>query len=320
MKKFFIVGCPRSGTTMLQQALNRHSQIIIPPETKFFFSFFGHSQKRQSRHVERLNRDLHIRLPAPAKAIRTAPEGRAFYEIMAQQYAERVRKRGCVYFGEKTPEHSGQLPRIRECFPGAKILVLFRDGRDVASSLSRMPWMPSNLYVNFIVWLYYSRVLGAAVRAATANCYCVRYEDIVAAPQTQLAAILRFLELPYEPAVADGYGNHEGIPTREVAWKERALRPITTERVGIFRSELSDEQIELLERLGREALPALGYPLRTSGMRPLSLAFLFRLTFGLSRFCAQLPWQSMIQELCCRSFLELRPGTSARASFATATA
>jgi len=34
MKQFFIVGCPRSGTTMLQQALNRHPEIAIPPETK----------------------------------------------------------------------------------------------------------------------------------------------------------------------------------------------------------------------------------------------------------------------------------------------
>src|SRR5215831_4421176 len=56
--KFFIVGCPRSGTTMVQQALNRHSQIVIPPETKFFFSFYGHSLAQQARHVRRLNADL----------------------------------------------------------------------------------------------------------------------------------------------------------------------------------------------------------------------------------------------------------------------
>jgi hypothetical protein len=37
MEKFFIVGCPRSGTTMVQQALNRHSRVAIPPETKYFF-------------------------------------------------------------------------------------------------------------------------------------------------------------------------------------------------------------------------------------------------------------------------------------------
>src|ERR1700722_15108612 len=37
MDKFFIVGCPRSGTTVLQQALNRHSRIVVAPETRFFY-------------------------------------------------------------------------------------------------------------------------------------------------------------------------------------------------------------------------------------------------------------------------------------------
>ena len=58
MKKLFIVGCPRSGTTLLQQALNRHSQIVIPPETKYFFSFLGHTRRCQHRHIDRLNADL----------------------------------------------------------------------------------------------------------------------------------------------------------------------------------------------------------------------------------------------------------------------
>src|SRR5271168_3759057 len=113
MKKFFIIGCPRSGTTMVQQALNRHSQIVIPPETKVFFSFFGQSRKRQLRHLERLNQDLNIRLPRPKARVDSLAEGRAFYESMARRYLERLEKQDAVYFGEKTPEHTGHLPRIQ---------------------------------------------------------------------------------------------------------------------------------------------------------------------------------------------------------------
>src|SRR5437868_932206 len=141
MKKFFIVGCPRSGTTMVQQALNRHSRIVIPPETKFFFSFFGHPRRVQLRHLKRLNTDLGINLAEPAGRISSVADGRAFYDAMARQYLERLQRTDAAYFGEKTPEHTGHLPRIQQLFPDAKILVLYRDGRDVAVSLSKMPWM-----------------------------------------------------------------------------------------------------------------------------------------------------------------------------------
>jgi hypothetical protein len=304
MDQFFILGCPRSGTTMVQQALNRHSQIVIPPETKFFFSLFGHPRQAQHRHIDRLNADLKINLAKPAKALRTDAEGRAFYEAMGRQYLARVQKPNVTAFGEKTPEHTGHLPRIRRLFPAAKILVLYRDGRDVAASLSRMPWMSSNVYVNFLVWLYYYWVVQSEKRKSHANLYFVRYEDIVAEPEKRLGAILQFLELPYEPAVAEGWGNREGIPEREYAWKARALRKISTERVGAFRHELTDDQIAILERLGREPLLSLGYPLRTDGNQPLSLSFFVNLSYTFSRFLSRLPWSALMTELFCRLFAD----------------
>lgn len=68
MQHLFIVGCPRSGTTMLQQAFNRHSQIVIPPETKFFSDFYRRS-RHQRRHWARNQADLQL-AQAP-------PDGRA---------------------------------------------------------------------------------------------------------------------------------------------------------------------------------------------------------------------------------------------------
>jgi hypothetical protein len=303
MEKFFIVGCPRSGTTMVQQALNRHSAVVIPPETKFFFAFFGHSRARQLRHLRRLNEDLRIDLPVPATRVASISEGRAFYEAMARQYLERVGKKGAIYFGEKTPEHTSHLPAIRQLFPSAKIVVLYRDGRDVAVSLSKMLWASPDVYVNFVVWLYYSWVLRPEMAPGRPDVYCARYEDVVAAPEKAFRGILGFLGLPYEPAVAEGFGNREGVPEREYAWKGRALQKITPDRVGIFRQELTAAQTETLERMGRQALPVLGYPLLTDGKGPLSLGFLLGLSLNLWRFVYRLPWQSVVKELFARTRL-----------------
>jgi hypothetical protein len=316
--KFFILGCPRSGTTMVQQALNRHSRIAIPPETKFFFSFFGHSQACQARHLERLNADLDIDLPAPPAPVRTLPEGRAFYEQMAQQYLQRLGKPDVTHFGEKTPEHTGHLPRILQMFPTAKIIVLYRDGRDVAHSLTKVPWMSSDLYVNFLVWLYYQRIVQKAMHSGHPNLHFARYEDIVADPERELGGMLRFLGLPYQRAVAEGHGNSEGIPQREYGWKGRALQRITTARAGLFQQELSEDQVAILERLGHRALTSLGYPLLTDGTRSLSLTFWCGLAWNLARLAWRLPWHSVAHEfvghpvLCPSAHAPQRPVAVAR--------
>lgn len=286
---------------MVQQALNRHSQIVIPPETKYFFAFFGRSRHRQLRHLRRLNADLGIQLAPPPGRVHTEPAGRAFYEALADAYTRRLGKTDAVYFGDKTPEHTGYLPRIRTLFPEAKILVVYRDGRDVAVSLSRMPWMPSDVYVNFAVWLYYQWVIRAARHEFGAQIYLARYEDIVADPAREFGRILDFLGLPNEPAVANGHGNKDGIPEREYAWKARALERITPARVGSFQRELTPTQLGVLEQLGRNTLSGLGYPLVTAGTGSVPLAIRCRLLFNLARFALGLPPDAVVSELLLRA-------------------
>jgi hypothetical protein len=172
----------------------------------------------------------------------------------------------------------------------------------VASSLSRMPWMSSNLYVNFTIWLYYNSIVQEARRSGCSNMYFARYEDIVADPEKEFTEILHFLGAAYEPAVAAGHGNREGVPERELPWKSRALQPITKERIGVFRDELTSDQIEILERLGKDALSSLGYPLLTGGERSLSPAFYLLLAYHLARFVYRLPWNSVAKELVSRLF------------------
>src|SRR5207302_4490013 len=139
-------------------------------------------------------------------------EARSFYEDMSSQYVAGLGKKGVGHFGEKTPEHTGHLHAIQQLYPDAKILVLYRDGRDVALSLTRTPWMPAGLYVNFLVWLYYQRIVARVQQSAHPNFYFARYEDIVANPEKEFSGILQFLDLPYEQAVAHGCGNIEGVP------------------------------------------------------------------------------------------------------------
>jgi len=289
VRKFFIVGCPRSGTTVLQQALNRHTEIVIPPETKYFYCWYGKSAKQQSAHLQRINADLRVNVVASRRGVRAPDEGAAFFERLADAYLERLGRQDAVCFGEKTPEHTGQLGQIRSVFPNAKLLFIYRDGRDVALSLSKMPWMHCDLYTGFVIWLYYYRILKRERQRPSLDTCFARYEDLATHPARELGRVLEFLGVPFEPAVAEGWGNQEGVPRRELAWKGRAIEKISTARIGVWRRELSKPQIGRLERLGRKALRDLGYPLCGPRTRPLPPWFVAALGWRVLRTVTRLP-------------------------------
>ncbi|RMG39436.1 MAG: sulfotransferase [Planctomycetota bacterium] len=259
LRPIFILGCPRSGTTMLQQALNRHSQIAVPPELKFFSHFYRRSRRGQLRHWKRICTDLELDLAPPTFSVTAPTEARAIWEQIARAYLARVGRPAVRCFGDKTPENTSRIRRIREVFPEARILFLYRDGRDVAVSLSGVPWLRCGIYGGLMVWLYYYRFLREELDRAQPDVLPLCYETIVADPESAFRRILEFLELPYEPAVARGHGNRDGIPVRELAWKARALEPISDRFVGNARRLLGREQVERLNRIAGRALFRLGY-------------------------------------------------------------
>lgn len=300
MQKFFIVGCSRSGTTVLQQALNRHPAIAIPPETGYFSEFLGHSRMGQRQHLKRLNRDLEIELPPPPRRVREPEEAVAFFERLAALYVARLGRPEIAWFGEKTPQHLLHIHRLARLFPGAKVLLVYRDGRDVAASLCRVPWAPDDLYLNFAWWLRYYRWHRRAEALRSIDLLPVRYETLVTRPEAVLREVVEFLDLPYQPAMAGEHGNREGVPEREHAWKGRALGRITAERVDRWRRELSPTQIARLERWGGWALEELGYQLVTDRSRPLPATFFLRLCWHRARWLARCTPRLLAKELLAR--------------------
>jgi len=295
MEKFFIVGCPRSGTTMLQQALNRHSRIVIPPETSFFF-LLGFPRKDQRQHVARINSDLDINLRFPATGLGDSKAVRELYERMADLYLHRLGRPHVALFGDKSPEHLLRLTDIFHTFPNAKTILIYRDGRDVALSLKKVPWLFRDLDLNFAVWLHYYRKQQRWLNAPPPNLHVVKYEELVTEPEAEFRKMVAFLGLDYEPQVADGAGNQEGILEKEWAWKGQACAPITTSRIGLWRRELSAPEVARLERWGGPALRSLGYELVTGGSQPLPLLFFPHLYTKMVFWLAKQPSSRMGRE------------------------
>jgi len=273
---FFIVGAPRSGTTLLQQALNRHSQIAIPPETAYL-TFLKCSAKVQREHLQRINADLQIALPMPMGRIWRPEEANGLFWEMARQYLQQANRSEVTHFGEKSPEHQRRLQLLWQTFPDAKVILIYRDGRGVAHSCTKLPWMSPDLYVNFALWLHYYQIQKRVAAAKNPHLLIVKYEDLATNPEQELRKVLTFLDLPFEDAVAHGRGNRDGIAAWEFPWKSSALERINTTRMTTWRRDLSTEQISILESWGGRALRELGYELATNGKGRLPLFFYPRL-------------------------------------------
>lgn len=262
---------------MLQQALARHSQIVIPPETAFFADFVGRSRPRQLHQIRSINADLKIALAEPARRVTSADEVKHIYEEMVRQYVEQVGAEGVTWFGEKTPRHLRYYGRILELFPEGRIMVIYRDGRDVALSLAAAPWGPSDVYYHFARWLVDLTWQARVERDGGSRVCFVKYENLVARPADELQRLAAFLDLPYEAPMAEGRGKAGDLLEREQGWKARAVEPITTTRAERWRKELSEDQNAHLERWGGETLRVLGYEMVTDGKRGLPAMFFPRL-------------------------------------------
>jgi Sulfotransferase family len=269
----FIVGSPRSGTTLLKNLLGRHPSIAICRETRFFADIyrrraaFGPLENLQNRQrlvdqylstaqVKRLQVDLS---GLRQRLLDEATSYPALLATMMRYYAD---FHGKERYGEKTPHHSFCTEMLSDWYPGASIIHLVRDPRDVVASLQRMPWAPKSILNNASMWLLFNR---AAERSRHRPGYLlVHYEKLVTSPDQELARICGHIgeEWPASLTVPTD-------PSAAYSWPKSASGPVTRERLQKWKEQLSAKDVSLVERIAGARLEHYGY--ERSG-RPASLA------------------------------------------------
>lgn len=266
---FFLVGCPRSGTTLLQAQLDAHPAVAVAPETFYVRSYHGKPRRYDVASDEgraRLVRDL---CETPefaamgldgarfAAAVEAAPHtwGEPLRALL-QQYAA---VRGATRVGEKTPNHLLAMRTLEEWFPGASFVHVVRDPRAVAASWRDVPWTNGSLASDAAVWRKYQR---AARRSPPRNgrLLTVRYEELVAAPAEVLAGVCEFLDLAFDEAMLRHEGASDAVADvlRE-PWKAGVRRPVTTARAERWRDELTSAEVRSVEAAVWPELVRAGY-------------------------------------------------------------
>jgi hypothetical protein len=262
----FVVGCERSGTTLLAAMLDRHSQVAVPPETLFFSDVFHHafSSRPAWSHESLVHAawkgrvgEFGLDREQLLKDFKAGPCTMAdLFRCILQAHAKR---RGKARAGEKSILHVLYVPLLMEWYPQAKFLGIVRDGRDVVRSMMSKPWKPNKLRSKSCNWRLKMRLLIRWQASYPDRLMMLRYEELLADAPKVLAEVDRFLGLNYESGQLDASLGTGVYLERERSYKAKVLEPIDSSRAFAWKKELAPETLWAMDSIMGPTLQALAY-------------------------------------------------------------
>ncbi len=283
----FVVGAPRSGTTLLQYILRSHPRLSLPTGESHFIVPLQRERERfgdltRPENVRRVLEEMWRRsrdfLATDLHGLRfdestmddlaeglAADGGGTMAGVIAALFARNAAGEGKARWGDKTPYYVLHMELLLEMFPEAQIVHLIRDGRDCALStlVRRDDFHIYNFYEAARYWQHYVEV-GQEVGATLppGHYHEVRYEDLLQAQEQTLRDLCGFLGEAY----SDDLLNFKKASGRG---KTPLLsKPIQSDNREKWRLQMSPRQLALFEGAAGETLRSNGYPLTTAAEPP----------------------------------------------------
>ena len=268
----FVLGCPRSGTTLLYHMLlssgnfavyRAESNVLNLLEPRFGKLSVPGNKRRlldawyRTRLYTRSGLERHEIEPS---IMAECGNGGDFLRMVMEAIA---RKQGVERWADTTPEHLLYLLRIKETIPDALIIHIIRDGRDVALSMDRQKYVrrlpgdhKPSVMASGLYWEWMVRK-GREAGRRLGNSYTeIHFEELVSQPRETLAQLSEFIEegLDYDRIQEAGIGSVRE-PNTSFATDEE-LSP-----VGRWKTGYSPGDLAAFESLVGTTLVELGYEL-----------------------------------------------------------
>jgi len=184
MKKtpIFVVGCPRSGTTLIRVILDSHPNICCGPET--------HLVKNMENFREKISERWKMLAPYGVKEQAMNQKIKEILLLFMNQY---IKSKGKKRWGEKTPDNIFHVDFIDELFPDCQFINIIRDGRDVVCSYKKR-WGSKTIFLAIKNW---NKSIELTYRYRTKfneDRYMeIRYEELVTNPERETKKMMQFL-------------------------------------------------------------------------------------------------------------------------------
>jgi hypothetical protein len=280
VRKLFIIGCPRSGTTWMQLLLAQNPAIATAPETQIFAYYLEHF-RRQWRHEQKGNGGGE-QGGAGLHRLLSEDDFEELCRCSATMVLNRIleTKPDASLVAEKSPKHALMADFILRIFPDAYFLHVVRDPRDTVASLLAASrgwgrgWAPSHAVPAARLWL---DCVNGARAVAGGRYYEVRYETLRERPVEELGAILQWLDLPADAADCERWVSAcEISELRKTPAGTNLPVPGARSPTGFFRrgavggwqTELRRSDVRIIEHICGAAMTQLNYARVSDGQSP----------------------------------------------------
>ena len=287
---FFIVGCGRSGSSLLRSILDAHSNISLPHETSFFSRISSGSFGVGDTTLEQKLRVIMDKwwIGDMATSANTITEQLGDHEpswrnLFMAFLASLPNDPNVNTFGEKTIRHLDYVHQLLDEFPNCRIIQVIRDPRASFASFRRVQ-VGSNQVSKFVKdWR-----AAAEVDLTLANherYLRVKFESLVASPEENSGLICKFLGVEYDPGMMKFHERETAGFSPEQVHHQNTRKPVFQSSVARWKEELSKTQIGLLESFLAEHMQRLDYEL--TGIKVVAPSFQMAISSTLEWFSRQ---------------------------------
>lgn len=280
---FFILGRPRSGTTLLMTILDAHTKttiLIEMPIISDLFQKYGEKTVWSKRELEDFLKDLFNEsfsdsytfndLPFDKEKIRELIlncEGEIDFQtlikIIYYNYKSYFPKDTIEILGDKNPSSSREIKLYLDAFPDSKFICIRRDYRDHALSMLKAGFGIQSLGFIAFRWKKNLKIIEKYLNKFPNRFFDLKYEDLAKYPETKIKEICDFLNIEFQPGMLEFYKfeNSDKLYPKLLMEQVQSslLKPINTSNIGIWKDKMTDRQVKLCDSIIGRFAEGYGY-------------------------------------------------------------
>jgi hypothetical protein len=293
---FFIIGRPRSGTTLLRTLMDAHANVIVPTESPFIL-LLARKYKNITLWTEEiikqfvndiqviwLYKTLKLDIDNLQKNLLSL-QGQTDYLTICKavmlQFNNVFPKNQILFVGDKNPRYSVMFNDLfRLTGTKCKYIHLIRDYRDLHFSIMQQPFEFPYPATTTSRWKKsYQDIIKIRVKYPEIF-HSLTYEEMVTSPEKEIEKICLFLGIRYNPDILNFHLKKDDIENifPETAIKnvhKSLLNPIKPDKIGLYKNGITSRQIKICDFVAGKTAEKAGYIREYRSFNPIVFCMAF---------------------------------------------